>query len=129
MNLETIFRFWDTRWLYSDSINGAISGLANISRGVQYMSADLAQNVHLYLLSILDDGSGNFLHLSLTTNTVIIPVNIDNIHCMGAKATCLGGNLWVTIYNSEKSLGRDSDIMDALPLIVDTIITKNPQSS
>ncbi len=48
---------------------------------------------------------------------MLVPDNIEKIHWIVVKATCLGDNLQILTYSSQQRLGKTSDITGTLIFI------------
>lgn len=128
-DLHTMSTFFPNRWLTSDGVNGAISGLVTPQRGIQYMSSDWAANIHSNLEGNVPVSPDWVLRLNPETDMIVFPLNIDQSHWVAVLVTCAEGTLRVSLYNSLKCLGNKSDIVQNLPKIIRAIITANPEAT
>lgn len=127
-DLQTMLMFLPNKWLSSDGINGAISGLVTPQHGVQFMSSDWAANIHSNLEGNVPVNPEWILRLSPETNMIVFPMNIDQSHWVTVLITCFGGILRASVYNSLTSLGTMSVIVRNLPRIIEAIIIANPEA-
>lgn len=140
-DLDTMSTFLPNKWLSSDGINGAISGLvagrpqSSAGRGVvQYLSSDWVANIYSNLegnvpIVVQHPDNNRILSLKPETEMIVFPLNIDQAHWVAVLVTCLEGTLRISLYNSLSSLGDKSNIIRNLPRIITAIITANPSAT
>ena len=126
VNLWVLCTFLHGEWLCASAIDGAILPQIKVaSHGIQYMSIQIGQHMLANLRQNV--AVANALVLKLSTERIVIPLNVCNNHWCLAMAECVNRRRSITVYNSAPSIGID-ELRRNLPWLVDCIVDKNPLS-